>query len=272
MTAPEDSPAIIDFHTHAFPDALAEKAMAVLLAETDAVTAHCDGRVASLLASMDRAGIAVAVLCSIATRPEQFGPILRWSREIASARIVPFPSVHPDDPAALDRLAVVRDAGFRGVKMHPYYQDFFLDEARLAPLFERMAALDLVCVMHTGFDVAFPREPLRCDPARIMTVVRRIPDLKLMTTHLGAWSDWDNVVRHMLGHPVRMELSYALNCMPHDLARRILTEHPADCLFFGTDSPWTDQADTLRRVRAMQLDPEREAALLGGNARRLLGL
>jgi uncharacterized protein len=93
-----------------------------------------------------------------------------------------------------------------------------------------------------------------------------------MATHLGAWADWDNVIRHMLGRPVLMELSYALDCMPREQARRILTEHPAEYLFFGTDSPWKDQAETLRLVRAMQLDPAREAAILGGNARRLLGI
>jgi hypothetical protein len=50
---------IIDFHTHAFPDALAEKAMEVLLEEGKKmwdVHAHLDGRVSSLITSMDKAG------------------------------------------------------------------------------------------------------------------------------------------------------------------------------------------------------------------------
>ena len=68
---------IIDCHTHAFPDALAERAMAQLLAETDSVTAFLDGKLSSLLASMDANNIEKSVLCSIATKPSQFEPIFK---------------------------------------------------------------------------------------------------------------------------------------------------------------------------------------------------
>ncbi|MBN1556660.1 MAG: amidohydrolase family protein [Lentisphaerae bacterium] len=261
---------IIDFHTHAFPDGLAERAMRTLLAETEAVTAYLDGTVGALLDSMDRAGIARSVVCSIATRPEQFENIFEWSRQIASDRIVPFPSVHPADPERGERLRRVREAGFRGIKLHPYYQDFVLNEDRLLPLYEQAAELGLIVVMHTGYDVAFPRDQRRADPAKTMDVVRRVPSLKLVTTHLGAWEDWDDVIALMLGQPVYMGLSYALDCMPREQARRMLLRHPATHLLFGSDSPWKDQAETLRLVRAMELGPEREAALLSGNASRLL--
>ena len=49
---------IIDFHAHAFPDALAERAMPALEAEGD-IRAALDGKVSSLLRSMDAAGIDV---------------------------------------------------------------------------------------------------------------------------------------------------------------------------------------------------------------------
>ncbi|WP_211248521.1 hypothetical protein [Desulfobulbus elongatus] len=45
---------------------------------------------------MARSGVERSVLCSIATRPEQFSPILDWSKAIRSERIEPFPSLHPD--------------------------------------------------------------------------------------------------------------------------------------------------------------------------------
>lgn len=61
---------IIDMHTHAFPDAIADRAITQLCAEGN-VRACLDGRVSSLIASMDTAGIEKSVLCSIATRPRQ---------------------------------------------------------------------------------------------------------------------------------------------------------------------------------------------------------
>jgi 2-methylcitrate dehydratase len=76
---------VIDFHTHAFPDSLALRAIAVLEAEAPGVKAFLDERVSSLLASMDRAGIEKSVVCSIATKPSQYRAILSWSREILMA-------------------------------------------------------------------------------------------------------------------------------------------------------------------------------------------
>jgi hypothetical protein len=157
---------VTDFHAHAFPDALAERAIAVLDAETDEVDACLDGRLSSLLTSMDKAGIDRAVLCSIATKPAQFDPILAWSRQIASERIIPFPSIHPRDPNAVKRVDTIADAGFQGIKFHPYYQDFDLDDDGMFPVYERIRDRNLLVTFHTGFDIAFPRIR-RADPKRV---------------------------------------------------------------------------------------------------------
>ncbi|MDO8303094.1 MAG: hypothetical protein Q7T18_07625, partial [Sedimentisphaerales bacterium] len=87
---------IIDFHTHAFPDAIAVRAMQSLQHGCD-IQAQLDGKISSLLASMDSCGIETSVVCSIATKPSQFESILKWSEQIQTERILPFPSVHPDD-------------------------------------------------------------------------------------------------------------------------------------------------------------------------------
>jgi predicted TIM-barrel fold metal-dependent hydrolase len=260
---------ILDFHVHAFPDALAERAIPALEAE-GGVKARLDGKVSSLLRSMDEAGIDRAVVCSIATKPEQFRAVLEWSRSIASPRLIPFPSIHPRDPDIAGKARAVKEAGLLGVKLHPYYQDFDLDAETMFPLYREMEALGLVLVSHTGFDFAFERIR-RGDPARILKVLEAFPSLKFVATHLGAWEDWDEVRKHLIGKPVWMEISMSLEFLGRDRAREMLLAHPEDRVLFGTDSPWTDQRETLALARALDLGPEREALLLGGNARRLLG-
>lgn len=261
---------ITDFHAHAFPDALAEHAIRTLESETDKVKAWLDGRVSSLLASMDRAGIRRSVICSIATKPDQFEGIRNWSKAISSARIVAFPSVHPRDPLALDRLDRIAQDGFKGVKFHPYYQDFDLADERIMPLFARIESLGLIVVSHTGFDIAFPRVR-RADPVRVMHLLRRFPKLKFVATHLGGWDDWDEVRRHMLGSRVHMEISYALEEMSAEAARAMILAHPEDRVLFGTDSPWQDQSAALALLRNLRLGRRREASILEHNAERLLG-
>ena len=120
------TPRVIDFHTHAFPDALAETTVPRLCARAG-ITPALDGKVASLLDSMDRLGIEAAVVLSVATKPEQFEPILRFCQQTASGRLHPFASVHPDDQEAVARIDRIVEAGLKGVKLHPYYQDFDLD-------------------------------------------------------------------------------------------------------------------------------------------------
>jgi hypothetical protein len=265
---------IIDIHTHAFPDSLAERAIPEL--EQEAVKAGSDikafhsGKVSDLLRSMDEAGIERSVICSVATRPMQFESIFRWSEEIATERIIPFPSFHPEDREFKERIKQVAGDGFKGVKFHPYYQDFYLAEDRMLYIYEALAEAGLLIVMHTGFDIAFERER-RCDPKQVVEVCERFPELRLISTHLGAWEDWDEVREHILGRPIYMELSFAVETLGQGM-KEFLETHPQEYILFGTDSPWTGQRETLESVRELGLDEERLRALLSGNARRLLGV
>jgi predicted TIM-barrel fold metal-dependent hydrolase len=259
----------IDFHTHAFPDSLAERAVPLLESETEDAKACLDGKLSSLLASMDRAGIAASVVASIATKPSQWESILRWSVSIASERIIPFASVHPADPEALDHLKAIREAGIRGIKLHPYYQEFDLDERRVYPIYETLQDMKMILLCHTGFDIAFDRFR-RADPQRIRKVVGDFPGLILVTSHCGAWEDWDEVERLLLGRDITMDVSYSFPQMGREKARRFLLRHPKEHLLFGSDSPWADQEAAVAALLELGLEPDRLDAILFENARRLL--
>ncbi|MBP7051360.1 MAG: amidohydrolase family protein [Phycisphaerae bacterium] len=262
---------IVDFHTHAFPDALAARAMKALVAEVPGIPAYLDGTVGDLVRSMDRAGIEKSVVCCIATKPEQFEPILRWCEHIRSDRLIPFPSVHPADPMVSDHIRRIRQEGFLGIKLHPYYQDFFADEGRMQPLYEAVDSSGLLLVMHTGYDVAFPRVR-RADPASILRVKERFAGLRLVATHLGAWQQWDEACEQLIGREIPMEISFALDELDVERARSMILGHPDGHVLFGTDSPWTDQGQTLALLERLRLPDEKLDAILGGNALSLLGL
>jgi uncharacterized protein len=262
---------IVDFHTHAFPDALAARAMKALLAEAPGIRAYLDGTVGDLLRSMDGTGIEKSVICCIATWPEQFDPILRWCGQIRSDRLIPFPSIHPADPAALDRVRRIAAEGFLGIKMHPYYQDFFADEERMLEIYEEVDRHGLLLVMHTGYDIAFPRIR-RADPQRILQVTELFPSLKFITTHMGAWDQWDEVQEQIVGREIYMEISFALEELGPRRAREMLLGHPDGFVLFGTDSPWTDQAHTLALLENLRLPQGKLDRILAGNSLTLLGL
>lgn len=260
---------IIDFHTHAFADAIAARAI-TSLEQSGNITAFHNGTIAGLLRSMDRAAISASVICSIATRPQQYQPILDWSKAIRSERIIPLPSLHPADPLAIERLQEIHALGFIGIKLHPYYQDFFLDDQQLLPLYRAAAKLGLLVVVHTGFDIAYPRIR-RCDPCRVINILETLPELRLITTHLGGWDDWEEVRTRLIGRPVYMELSLALDFLEPELVRRLLLAHPTEYLLFGSDAPWSDQQASLDKLRQLELPSQVFAAITEENAARLLG-
>ncbi|MCP4644167.1 MAG: amidohydrolase family protein [bacterium] len=261
---------IIEIHAHAFPDAIAERAMAKLNAEVDE-PATGDGTITGLLASMDAVGIEKAVLASIATRPGQFDAIMRWSREAVSDRLIPFPSVYPGESVAADHVRLVAEEGFKGIKLHPYYQDFDADSPEAFRVYAAAADTGLAILLHAGYDPAFDRVR-RGGPAQIHRTVEAFPDLQIIAAHMGAWEDWDEAERLLLGKPVLFDVSMAITEVPAERARRWLTEHPSDCLLYGSDWPWQRQEDVLNCLLSLGLDDDLVDAILYRNAARLLGV
>lgn len=272
MKKPSPAPCrrVIDVHTHAFPDFLAARAVAHLQ-EKGSTSAFLDGTVGALRRSMDRAGVEISVVCSIATDPSQFEGILAWSKEVAGERIVPFPSVHPRSPSALEEIRQVSAAGFRGIKLHPEYQDFHIDDPSLSPFYERAAEEGLVILFHAGHDIGFPDSD-RSAPHRIGRVGASFPRLRLIASHLGGFRQWDEVGRELVGTEVYLDTSYIFGHIDHDVLGRIIGGHPPDRILFGSDSPWTDQGESIDRIRDLKLSPELEERILGVNARELLDL
>ena len=262
---------VIDFHTHAFPDDLAEKAISALEEHSGDYRAHHDGTIGGLLRSMDRAGIEQAVVVSIATKPTQVPRITDWSTKIASERIIPFASIHPlyrDFERELDRIIT---AGLKGIKLHPMYQEFTVDDPALFPLYRAVAERGLIVLFHAGNDMAFPVTG-QASPRRFLRLFESVPDLKMVVSHLGGWTAWEEVERTLLGKPVYLETSFGIGEAESGRFWKILDNHPSDYLLFGTDSPWLDQKQELEAWKALPLSGERREKIFHKNAERLLGL
>jgi uncharacterized protein len=262
--------AIIDMHVHAFPDALAPRAMAALQGSAD-WKAIGDGTVGGLLRSMDAAGIDASVICNIATKPSQVEPIFKWCTQIASGRIIPFPSVHPDTPDVAGWIRRFKDAGLRGIKLHPMYQEFAFDEPRMDPVYAAVAEAGLVLEPHCGYDIAFPGDT-RADTDRIARVIDRHPMLKLLCTHLGAWRQWEAVHKQLAGRSVWLETSMSVSLLGLRASADLIRAHDPYKVLFGTDWPWTHQTDQVNLLRLLSLPTEQVDGILGGNAAKLLGL
>jgi len=271
---------MIDVHTHTFPVSIAQRALDKLTAKAGHVIAPVsDGTVTGLLQAMRLAKIDRAVLCPVVTLPDQTASILAEACAIrdgargeeAARCLIPLASVHPADVKWPARLQAVADAKIRGVKLHPYYQEFVLDAPGSMAFLKRCCDLNLIVQCHCGYDIGFPRNPI-CSPERVARVIREIPGLRFIAAHLGGWMDWEASVSHLLGKDVFLDTSVLHYGIENPHALRLLREHDPDKLLFATDAPWMSFEDGIRFVRSAGLSPAHEAAVLGGNAQRLFAV
>ncbi len=264
---------IIDGHAHAFPDHIAPGAIEVLTAEAKwmPVTAHHDGTVAGLLTSMDAAHIEKVILCSVATKPQQTEKITDWSASIASDRVIPFASIHPDYEYIEKEVERIATLGIRGLKFHPYYMNCPLDDPRTLRIARAAAKNDLAVTFHTGYDLAFDRIDI-CGPTRVRALHEAVPDLRMQACHMGSWHDWEQSLEHVAGLPIYIETSYSLGQCPDDLLHQIIDKHSEDYFMFGTDSPWANHATELAKFNKLRLSDETRHKALWTNTHRFLGL
>lgn len=263
---------VFDVHTHAFPDKVAATAIPKLEGGGLWLKAHAyfDGTIGGLVASMDRAGIDRAIVASVATRPEQVAKITDWSISVASPRIVPFASIHPDFQnieAEVERIAA---AGLKGLKFHPQYAACPLDDPRVIRIARAAQQANLAMLFHTGYDLAYEKDDL-ASPLRVRRLHDAVPQLRMVAAHMGGWESWDEVLRHLAGSGVYLETSYTLGRIAPDLLAAILRKHPHERLLFGTDAPWTDQKEELAKFVALPLPAAEIRRCLWANALCFIG-
>jgi predicted TIM-barrel fold metal-dependent hydrolase len=259
---------IIDFHTHCFPDSVAKKAIP-RLAGSAGIEPRLDGTVSSLLNSMDNSGIDVSVMLPIATRPEQTQSINNWAGEYATGRLLSFGTIHPGFKDWEHELLRIHEMGLKGLKFHPEYQGFDIDDPSMIHVYKAASEMGLILLFHAGIDFAF-EPPCHCPPEKLVRVAERIPDARIVAAHLGGYLLWEDVLKYLAGSRVYLDTSFTLGIINTDLFFQIVERHGTDRLVFGTDSPWSDQESELATIRSLGLDNHTEYRILGGNAQSLL--
>ena len=269
---------LIDFHTHAFPERIAARTMEVLIANTARVSDypmknHTDGTARGLLEAERRAGVDIAVVLPIVTNPKQTETVNRVALEtnLKAEGLCSFGSIHPEDPEALDWLDRLAADGFRGIKLHPEFQDFYADSERAIEIYRRASELGLAVVLHAGRDIGY-LPPVKTTPDMLLRVIDRVPDLKLIAAHLGGWMMWDEVANKLVGTPIYFDTAFLADFIEPSLARDIINAHGEDRVLFGSDAPWEDPARTLDFLRSLNLSADRLKKICGENAAGLLGV
>lgn len=260
---------VIDFHTHVFPDKIAASAMEKLGSVVSIKGAY-DGTARGLIDAMRRDGISYSVILPVATRPGQVETINAFAASLdGKDGIVSFAGIHPHCENWKELLSDIRARGFKGVKLHPEYQQTDIDDARYVRIIRECARLGLIVLAHAGDDMAFPGSR-RCIPERVRDVLPELGDAVLIMAHYGGHGHFDDAVKYLADTDVYIDTSYSLNEFGPQACIPALKSFKPERILFGSDGPWLSQRRNVEFIKSLKLAYEDD--ILYKNARRLLGL
>jgi len=265
---------LIDFHTHVFPDKIANAAIASL-EERSGIKACTDGTISGLLSIMDREGVDISVVLPVMTSPKQFESINRFSAENTSARLVFFGAIHPECEELEKKVDELCKMGFRGIKLHPDYQKTFINDEKYIRIIRRAIENGMYVTIHAGVDIGYPK-PVHCPPnlaEKMLTAVGADQgEPRVILAHMGGAQMPREVLSHICGKNVYLDTAYTIDKDEPELMKKIIRSHGADKMLFATDIPWNSPKNCLSALLDLGLDDEENERITHKNAEKMLNL
>lgn len=261
---------VIDFHTHTFPDKIA-KASIDSLSKCSGITPHTDGTVAGLKRSMEEDHVDISVILPVVTKPAQFETVNRVAAKLCEQEegLISFGGIHPDCTDVKRKMREIKSLGLKGVKIHPAYQEVYMDDIRYLRILEAATEQGLIVSVHAGVDIGLP-EPVYAAVEKIAHAIRETAPEKLVLAHLGGWKEWDAVEELLAGQNVYLDTAFMEDYISDEQLVRIIKKHGAEKILFGTDCPWSGQRESIERIESLPLSEQEKKLIFSENAVGLL--
>ena len=258
---------IIDAHCHIYPAKIAAKAVAAIGNFYDIKMSE-DGTAESLIREGEAIGVEKYVVHSTATTVHQVRSINEYihGEMEKHPEFVGFMTLHNEmEDAAIEEevdLAILR--GMKGVKLHPDFQKFNIDDAENI---YRVTAGRLPVLLHMG-DKRYDYS----SPERLRRMAEKYPEQIFIGAHFGGYSVWDKVECLKDLPNVYFDTSSSLWFLDKSRAADLIHRFGHERYFFGTDFPMWKHDEELQRFLALDLTEEEREDILYNNAARVLGL
>jgi predicted TIM-barrel fold metal-dependent hydrolase len=225
---------------------------------------------ASMLRVMDRCGVRLAVVSATraiagdveAGNAEVSAMIRRHPARFAGYAV--FNPHHPDGAAAAERAL---DApGMVGIKIHPDVQAYAAAGPLYAPAFELAARRGVPVLTHTYAGSAF------CDPLVFDSLAAHWPQVAIILGHAGVTDEGHRRAMQAAQNHPNLYLELCGSFTTGLWIQRMVAAVGAERVLYGSDFPFIELRYGLGRVVFAGLDEAALKLVLGGNARRLLGL
>lgn len=268
---------IIDFHTHIFPDKIARRTIDLIAEKSDGHP-FTDGTVEGLIEHMEKSDVDISVALPVLTKPTQFDSVFAFAAAVnerfsdKSRKIISFAGIHPECENIDAKMANIKKTGFKGVKIHPDYQNAYIDHDGYIEILSAAKEYDLIVVTHAGIDDGYKGEPVKCPPELIKKVIDKVKPDKLVLGHFGAHGQWERVYDLIAGENVYLDTAFTIHQIDGSLFKRIVSKHGEDKVLFATDCPWQSMEEYVKIFKGYGFSKQTEEKIFYKNAIKLLGI
>ena len=260
-----------DTHVHFFPDALAEKALS-RLSGICSCPYFSDGTREGTVRKLEEWGCIGAMALHIATNARQQASVNRFAAESQHDGIFCFGSVYPFAENAVEELSRIRELGLHGVKLHPDYQEFFINDEKMLTLYETAARLQLPIAFHTGRDPYSP-DVVHCQPRELARIADLFPTLTIIAAHMGGMEMAKDSARYLAGKKnVFFDTAFASHFLTAAELEELIRLHGAERVLYATDCPWSTAPEEMALLEATGLSESEKEQIRCRNAEQLFGL
>ncbi len=259
---------IIDSHTHIFPDKIAENATVMIGKFYDLHMESC-GSSRKLIESGSKIGVKKYLVCSTATKPAQVNSINNFIAGECAANdcFFGFGTAHPESENIEADIKQIFDLGLHGVKLHPDFQQFNIDDRKVYPIYE-MIEDKLPVLIHCG-DERYEYST----PERVAVIHKDFPKLKIQAAHLGGYQRWENAFNCLQGlENIAFDISSSMAFMTNERLIELIRGYGIENCFFGSDFPMWSHEEELERFLALGFTEEENRLILAQNFKRFYGI
>ena len=257
----------IDFHTHVYPDAIASKAADNVRQFYNGLgNPAIDGSVQTLLDRGTAAGVEKFVILPVAVQPTRTRSINDFiiSQVADQPRFFGYGTIHAAMENITGEISYIMEKGLRGLKMHPDYQLFPIDDPRLFPVYD-MIEDKLPIVFHMGdprYDYSHPK--------RLKKVLELFPKLQVIAAHFGGYSMYELAAEELKGKDCVFDVSSSLMFMDEGVAERYINRHGAERFVYGSDFPMWDPVQEMERFMRLKLTDDQKEQIAHITAEEIL--
>ena len=258
---------LIDFHTHIYPDQVAAKFVPQTIKKVG-LEYVAAGTLDDARLKMNEWGVDKSVILHIATNPEKHAKVNDFAVSIDDDRFINFASVHPLAVDVMDELNRIKNAGIKGIKLHPEYQGYFISDHQVYPTYDMLSELGLITVFHAGIDIGF--DTLMAPVDGMVKVIKDFPGMRIVLAHLGGYKLWDEVLEKISGSHVYLDTAFIARDLSREMAETIIRKHGAEKILFGSDCPWMGVPEIFDYVDSLHISSDEKDQIFYKNAIRLL--